>query len=184
MRRLAVSLVLLGLCATAQAGPKSRQTAKLASGISAAVSGGVVLGGFVLAPDAKPFHKPLLYTGVGMLFIAPSAGEFYAGQYLTIGMGVRAAATGLAIYTLQTQTKIITCDDASTSDEKCEGFTDNAAPILGVAAIMFIGGVWYDVLDAGDAADRYNRKHGYAVTPTAMRGPQGMVPGLAISGSW
>jgi hypothetical protein len=99
-------------------------------------------------------------------------------------MGVRAAATGLAIYTLQTQTKVITCDDASTSDEKCEGFTDNAAPILGVAAIMFIGGVWYDVLDAGDAADRYNRKHGYSVTPTAMRAPQGIVPGLAISGSW
>lgn len=184
MRRVAASLVLLALCGSAQAGPKSRQTARLASGISSAVAGGVTLGGFVFAPDSKPFNKPVLYTGVGLLLVAPSAGQFYSGQYLTIGMGIRAAATGLAIYTLQTQTKTIVCDDAQSSADLCEGFTDNAAPILGVAAIAFIGGVWYDALDAADAADRYNRKHGYTVTPTALVAPQGMVPGLAITGSW
>ena len=184
MRFSVAAAAVLALCATAHAGPKDPQTARLASGITSAAAGAVTLGGFVFAPDSKPFNKPLLYTGVGMLFIGPSAGEFYAGQYLTWGMGIRAAGAGLAIWTLQNETKVITCDDASTSDEKCEGFTDIAAPILGVAAIIFIGGVWYDVLDAKDAAERYNRKNGFSVTPTALAAPHGTVPGLAFGGTF
>jgi hypothetical protein len=183
MRCLAVSLVV-ALCGTAYAGPKDPETARLASGITSAAAGAVALGGFVFAPDSKPFNKPLLYTGVGMLFIGPSAGELYSEQYLTWGMGIRAAAAGLAVWTLQNETKVITCDDASTSDQKCEGFTDNAGPILGVAAIMFIGGVWYDVLDAKDSAERYNKKRGFSVTPTALVAPQGMVPAVSLGGSF
>ena len=184
MRLPTVAAVVLALSATAHAGPKDPETARLASGIASAGAGAVTLGGFVFAPDSKPFNKPLLYTGVGMLFVGPSAGEFYSGQYLTIGMGIRAAAAGLAVWTLQNETKVVTCDDASNSDQKCEGFTDIAAPILGVAAIMFIGGVWYDVLDARDSAERYNRRHGFSLAPTALAAPHGTVPGLAFGGSF
>ncbi len=184
MRRALAVLAVLLVCGTAHAGKKSRQTARLASGISASVAGAVTLGGFVFAQDGEPFHKPLLYTGLGMLLVGPSAGEFYAGQYLTIGMGVRAVGTGLAVWTLQTQTKVVTCDDASNSEQKCTGFVENAAPLLGIAAIIFIGGVWYDVLDAPDSADRYNKRHGFTATPTAMMGPQGLVPGVALGGSF
>lgn len=184
MRRALAVLAVLAVSSTAHAGKKSRQTARLASGISASVAGAVTLGGFVFAQDSKPFNEPLLYTGLGLLLVGPSAGEFYAGQYLTIGMGVRAAATGLAVWTLRTQTKIVTCDDSTAINQECTGFVENAAPLLGVAAIIFIGGVWYDVLDAPDAADRYNKKHGFTATPTALVGPQGLVPGVALSGSF
>jgi len=184
MRGTAAVVSLLAMTAPAFAEDKDPQTARLASGITAAVAGGVTLAGFMITEDSKAYNKPVLYTGIGMLAIGPSAGEFYSGQYLTWGMGIRAVGAALAFHTLQTQTQIVTCDDALTSDSKCEGYKENAAPLLGVAAIIFIGGVWYDVLDAADSAKRYNRKHALLATPTAMQGPSGTVPGFALSGSF
>lgn len=184
MRAVLAVLAVLAVGGTAHAGKKDRQTARLASGISASVAGAVTLGGFLFATESKPFNKPVLYTGLGLLLVGPSAGEFYAGQYLTYGMGIRAVGTGLAVWTLQTQTKIVTCDDATNSEQKCTDFVENAAPLLGVAAIMFIGGVWYDVLDAADAADRYNKKHAFTVTPTAISTPRGMAPGISVGGTF
>jgi hypothetical protein len=186
MRRVLLLCALLASAVdVAHAGPKDRQTAQILSGASASVSGAVVLSGFVFAQDSRPFNLPVLYTGLGMLAVTPSLGQFYAGQYLTIGMGVRAVATGFAIYTLQTRTRLAKCDfDPSSEPPRCEIFTEGAYPMLGIAAIAFIGGVWYDVLDAADAADRHNAKHGYTVMPTALRGPQGLAPGLAISGTF
>lgn len=170
------------MSATAYA-EKSPDTARLASGVSAAVAGGVTVAGFMTAPDSKPFNKPVLYTGIGMLAIGPSAGEFYSEQYLTWGMGIRAIGAAFAYYTLQTQTKIVTCDDATNSLQKCEDFRENTAPMLGIAAIIFIGGVWYDVLDAPDSAKRYNKRH-MQLAPTAMQGPQGTAPGLVLGGTF
>ena len=97
----------------------------------------------------------------------------------------RVYITGLAVFTLETQVRAVRCDEAGASTElNCEIFTRNAYPLLGVAAIAFIGGVWYDALDAGDAADRYNTKHGFTVTPSMMPGPQGLAPGVALSGTF
>jgi hypothetical protein len=184
MRRV-VSLLILLACATAHAGPRNREHARIMSGTAAAVSGAVALAGFVTTKEGEPFNQPVLYTGVGLLMVTPSLGEFYAGQYLTYGMGVRAAATGLAIYALRTQVKAVRCDTVGANyDLACKSFTENAYPLLGLSAIAFIGGVWYDVLDAPDAADRYNRSHGYVVTLAALPGPQGLAPGLMVGGSF
>lgn len=184
MHRWVVTCLLLA-SVPAHAGPKDRQTARLLSGTAASVSGAVVLSGFVFAQDGKPFNVPVLYTGLGLLAVTPSLGELYAGQYVTIGMGVRAAATGLAVYTLRTQTRFATCDDALSSNEPpCEIFKELAYPLLGIAAIAFIGGVWYDVLDAPDAADRYNKRHGFAPVPAVLPGPQGPAPGLMLGGTF
>lgn len=188
MRIIALCLVLAASTAHAEAGPKNRRTARLLSGVAASVSGGVVLTGFMLARDSKPFNAPVLYTGVGLLAVTPSLGEFYAGQYLTIGMGIRAAGAGFAVYTLERFTRLAKCPTAPSSDPpECEIFTEEAYPLLGIAAIAFIGGVWYDVLDAADAADRYNTKHGFSATatPTVLRGTSGAIaPGLALSGTF
>lgn len=178
-------IVLCALLAStpAAAGPKDPNTARLLSGTASAVSGGVVMVGFLAAQDSRPFNLPVLYSGLGLLAITPSLGQFYSGQYLTIGMGVRAAAAGFAIYTLETQTSLAKCDLALPSDPpECEIFVEKAYPLLGIAAIAFIGGVWYDVLDAKDAAERHNQRHGITVTPTAMSGPRGLAPGLAVGG--
>lgn len=182
--RFLVPLMLVLACATAHA-EKDRKTATYLSAGAASVAGAVTLAGFLTTPEGEAFNTPVLYTGLGLLFIAPSAGEYYAGQYLTIGMGVRAAATGFAVWTLQSQTRAVRCDTIGASTAlDCETFTENAYPFMGIAAIAFIGGVWYDVLDAGDAADRYNRKHSIMAVPTVMPGPQGLAPGLSISGAF
>ncbi|HEY5949741.1 MAG TPA: hypothetical protein VIV40_29805 [Kofleriaceae bacterium] len=181
MRRALIGVFLVLACATAHA-EKKRKTAQILSSVGASVSGAVVVAGFVTAPEAKRINEPVMYTGLGMLFVTPSLGEVYAEQYVTWGMGIRALAAGLAVFTLQTQTKLATCDTAHSSmDPPCEVFTEGAYPLLGVAAIGFIGGVWYDALDADDAVDRYNTKHGFTVSP-GVPTASGAAPGLTLSG--
>jgi hypothetical protein len=184
MRRLALFVMLLS--ATAHAEPKNPKTAKILSGSAAAVSGAVVLTGFVASKDGEPFNLPILYTGLGLLAIMPSLGEFYAGQYLTIGMGVRVAGAGLAVYALENYTQPSKCiSDPPSEPDRCKSLTEGAYPLLGIAAITFIGGVWYDVLDASDAAERYNKKNGFTtVVPAVMPGPQGPAPGMMIGGTF
>lgn len=182
MRRVVVSLCILLAAPSADAGKKNPRTATLLSAIPASVSGAVALAGFITAPEGTPTNQPVLLTGIGMLFVTPSIGEVYAGQYLTWGMAIRGAAAGLAVFTLETQTKTITCQTAHTSDEKCQGFKENAYPLLGIAAIAFVGGVWYDALDAKDAAERYNVAHGYSIAPAVMPTASGTAPGLMLSG--
>lgn len=183
MRRVIVTLSLLAWCATAHA-EKDEQTATLLSAVGAGVSGAVIVAGFVTAPNAERINEPVMYTGIGMLFLTPSLGELYAAQPLTWGMGIRLLASGLAVYTLQTQTTFTTCDDATSSQApKCEVFNSNAYPMLGIAAIGFIGGVWYDVLDAGDAVERYNKKHNLSIAP-AVPTSSGAAPGLTLSGTF
>ena len=184
MRRVLVALMMIFACATAYAGPKHRKTAQLLSGVGASVSGSIVIAGFMAAPDGKRFNEPVMYTGIGLLAITPSLGEFYAGEYLTWGMGIRAVASALAVYTLQTQTHLAVCDNAhSSQDPPCEVFTEGAYPLLGLAAIGFIGGVWYDVLDSGDAVERYNRANGFSVAPVVPTS-NGLAPGMSLSGTF
>ncbi len=183
MRRLLVPLCVVLACATAHA-QKNRKTAQILSSAGASVSGAVVVAGFVTAADGKRFNEPVLYTGLGMLFVTPSLGQFYADQYLTIGMGVRALAAGFAVYTLRTQTELATCDTALSSDApKCEIFKEAAYPLLGIAAIAFIGGVWYDALDAPDAVDRFNARHNIGIAPM-VPATSGLAPGLSLTGSF
>jgi hypothetical protein len=179
---LAVSLVVW--CASAHAEAKNPKVATALSVGGASVSGAVVLAGFVTAPDSKRINEPVMYTGLGMLFVTPSLGEIYAGQYLTWGMGIRALAAGLMVYTVNTQTRLATCDTAHSSQEPpCEIFTEGAYPLLGLAAIGFIGGVWYDALDADDSVERYNRRNGFTVTP-GVPTTSGAAPGLTLSGTF
>jgi hypothetical protein len=185
MRRIVLVVAFLLVSSVAYAGPRHRQTARVMSGSAAAVAGAVTLAGFVSTPEGEVFNRPVLYSGIGMLFVAPSLGEFYSGQYLTWGMGARALATGLAVYTLQSQVEPVVCDNiGANKDLACTSFKENAYPMLGIAAIAFVGGVWYDVLDAADSADRYNARHGYSVVPAPLQGPGGMAPGLVLTGSF
>jgi hypothetical protein len=186
MRRIVLlAILLVSIGGAAHAGPRNPNTARIMSGTAAGVSGAITLAGFITTPEGDAFNKPVLYTGVGMLFVTPSLGEFYSGQYLTWGMGVRALATGVAVWTLQTQTEPVRCEEIGAPQEPtCNAFNDKAYPLLGIAGIAFIGGVWYDVLDAADSADRFNAKHGYTVVPAPMNGPNGLAPGLVVSGTW
>lgn len=163
---------------------KSRVRAQVLSGIGAGVSGALVLTSvFVGGSPAQP-NMPVLYTGVVVSTLAPSAGEWYAGEWLTWGMGVRAIAGATAIVITQTQTQTTTCQTGSATE--CTSLSGGGVALLGLAAIAYIGGIALDVIDAGDAVDRYNQAHGFTlnVTPMVVPTPSGTTPMLMLSGRW
>ena len=178
MRRLALVAVLL---ASAPAfAEKDRQTAQILSGAGAGLSTALVLAGFA-APGDDIANRPLLYTGIATSLVTPSLGEWYAGQYLTWGMAIRAGAAGLDVYAATTQTTTITCETATSSLQKCKTLNGDGIAMLGIAAIAYIAGAWWDIADAPDAADNWNSAHGILV-PTALPTPSGgVVPGLYFS---
>ncbi len=172
MRALLLALLLVAGTARAE---KQRHTASLLSGAGAAVSSGLVVLSFLI-PTGE-INYPLFGTGLALSVVTPSLGELYAGQYLTIGEGVRAAAAGAALYAIATQNESIRCEDGNGF---CKSITGTGVAILGLAAIAFVGGVAYDLLDAPDAVDRYNRRLGIFVS--MAKTPEGSVPTLAFGG--
>ena len=175
--RTVVLVSLLLASRAVRADDKSRETAQYLSGGASAVSGAVILYGFLEPPRGEPFNKPVMYAGLGLAAITPSLGEFYAGEYFTPGMAIRIAAAGLATYALTSETETVTCDTASgPADPKCTQLKGAGVALMGVAAIGFIGGMWYDSLDAGDAVDRWRARHGVVVTPTSN--------GIALGGTF
>jgi hypothetical protein len=184
MRRAVVVLGIVLACGVAHA-EKKRQTGTLLSGVGAGVSSALVVGGFVFARPGNEFNQPLLFTGLGTSIVTPSLGEWYAGEWVTIGMAVRAAGAGLAIYAVRHEQELVTCDTATSAmSPKCTSLTATGIGLLGVAAIAYVGGVAYDVKDAGDAVDRYNSRHHVFVSPTAILGSHDTAPGLALVGTW
>ena len=166
-------------CATAHA-DKSPETAKYLSGGASAVSGAVLLAGFLAAPQGEAFNEPLLYTGLALATVTPSLGEFYAGEWFTPGMGIRIASAGVAVYAIQNEKETVRCDTASSSSQPmCEKLKGAGIALVGLAAIGFVGGMWYDALDAGDAVNRWRSRHGIIVAPTV-----GPVTGVSLAGSF
>ncbi len=165
-------------CSTAYA-EKSRDTAEILSATGAGVSSAIVLSSFLLTDKSYEVNMPLLYVGLGTSLVTPSLGELYAHQYLTWGMGVRALAAGAAIYAVTTQTETVTCLGQSQSGVTCKNLTGSGLAILGIAAIAYIGGAWYDIADAPDAVDAYNAR--FHVAPMVLPSPSGtVVPGLGL----
>ena len=181
-------LIVAALLVTA--GParadKSRQTATTLSVAGTAVSSALVIAAFAVSADTADVNAPLLYTGIGTAIVTPSLGEIYAGQYLTWGMGIRAAAGALAVGAIAFGQETVTCPNAASSSQTCQQLTGNAVALLGAAAIAYIGGAAYDVMDASDAVDRYNLRHGfgYALAPTIVPSPRGAVPALYFSATY
>jgi hypothetical protein len=185
VRRLILACVLVIAVGSAHAGkPKSRTAAQALAGVGTGVASLLVLGGFMLAPDGQDFDKPLLYAGLAAATVLPSAGEWYAENWLTYGLAARVFGAGLATFALTTQMRTQPCIDAQTSMQTCTNLQGAGFALLGAAAIAFVGGMAYDVEDAGDAVDRWNARHGFtaSVVPLVLATPAGSTPGLAIAG--
>jgi hypothetical protein len=181
MRRIVLVLAII-LAASPAHAERKRQTAQILSGAGVAVSSTLILSGFLFAKDGYPINKPIMYTGLASAVITPSLGEFYAGSYLTYGMAARVLGAGLATYALTNFNQTTTCDNATMAGTMCTNIKGSGLALLGVAAIAFIGGMAYDVDDAGPAVDRYNQSHGVMIAPAAMPTPTGPAPGLFIHG--
>ena len=174
-----VALVALALAIVLAASPasaeKSRKTALVLSGLSTGVSSALVLSSFLIKADGTVF-APTFYAGVGSSVITPSLGQWYAGKWLSIGMAVRVAAAGLATLAIAQRR-----DDPCFVDptEICPTLSGTGFTVLSLAAIAYIGGVAYDVIDTPKAIERHNRGHAM-LTPTLS--PRGA--GGAIVGQW
>ena len=157
---------MLLTCAVAHADDKSPETAKYLSGGGAAVSGALLLTAFLAPSGADPYNAPLLYTGLAAAVVAPSLGEYYAGEWFTPGLAIRLASAGLAVYAVQNEETSVTCLDMPSAGTKCKELKGAGVALIGVAAIGFIGGMWYETLDAGDAVNRWRARHGIYVAPS------------------
>lgn len=177
VQRVVTVAIVLALASPAHA-DRDRDLAQYLSVGGTAASSLLVLGGFMFPDEGKVFNEPLLYSGLGTSLVTPSIGEYYSGQYLTWGMGIRAVAVGLALIGLQ-RTQPVRCDNA-TSDQNCDQLTGSGFAIIGLAAIAYVGGAALDCEDAPDAADHYNRVH-FGLAPTVMPTPSGVAPGLYFS---
>lgn len=185
MRSVALIAVLVAAAPAAHAeGPKSEQTAQLLAGVGTGVSSALILAGFLDSDSSHPFNKPLMYSGLVGAAITPSLGQFYAGEYVTIGMAARVVGAGLATYGLTHYTKTTTCDDAHGAGTMCTSLDSGAYPLLGLAAIAFVGGMAYDVGDAAPAVKRWNDRHNVTVAPTIIPSASGPTSGLSIAGSF
>jgi MFS family permease len=175
LRALVIGSIVL---ASSQAhADKKRSTAVALSGIGIGVSSALVLTSFLTERNGETNYG-LLGTGLGLAVFTPSLGQYYVGQYLTLGEGIRAAAAGAALYAVATQHESVRCD---TGVGFCTSITGSGVVILGLAAIAFVGGAAYDMYDAPDAVDRYNQRHGVFVS--LARTPDGQsVPMLVVGG--
>ena len=187
MRSLLITLVLVAAAPAHadEAKPKSEQTAQILAGVGTGVSSALILAGFLGGDSSYPFNRPLMYTGLATAMVTPSLGQFYSGEYVTIGMGVRVVAVGFATYGLTHYTHTTQCDGARTSNEPtCKTLSSGAIPFLGIAALAFVGGMAYDVADASDSVKRWNEHHGFMVAPTVLPGTNGPAPGLSFVGQF
>ena len=90
-------------------------------------------------------------------FVAPSLGHWYAGTYLTRGLGLRVGAAGVAFLGAAVA---ISCSGLGHDDDQPDGdcTTSNAVGIglLVVGGGMFIGGTIDDIVQAPRRVDRIN----------------------------
>ncbi len=170
--------------------PKSPRTARLLSGGGPLLSLGVVtLGGIIAGAGSSPAHwrqdlgTGIAWVGVASLPLAPSFGHWYAGDYLTPGLGLRALGIGLFVGGAANFTLRIDCRDLDCPPAK-DNTLGGALMLLGAAS--YFTGWAYDAATAGRAARDYNREHAMRLTvaPTAMRGASSTSYGLVLGGSF
>src|SRR2546425_1128860 len=101
MRGVAIAAFVLARSSALAEPAKSRDLASALSGGGAGVASAVVVAGFLTADEGKPFNLPVLYAGLGASAVLPSLGEWYGGQWLTVGMAIRTGAAGLALYAIE-----------------------------------------------------------------------------------
>ena len=151
--------------------PKSRDTAFLLS------AGGTLASAALVAIGAGTNNGALAGAGLVSSLFTPSAGHIYAGRLGSPGLVLRLVSTGVAVAGFK---EVLECLGPSPCNN------DRRAEYLLLAAgFGYVSGTLWDMVTAGDAADRYNERLQLRVTPavitTASSGP---AVGLGIGGSF
>ena len=187
MRSSLVTMVVAAVlgAAPAAAAPDAAPPSGAKSGVTAtALSIGFTMAGFVLVAagmsdsDGPDINPVLVFGGLGVLAIGPSAGHVYAGE------GEHAAGISLLrsisiVAALRGLDSLQTCHN----DSACTGDTGGSA--LAIGGLVAYGGLTlYDMYDAHRAAHRYNAR-AVTIAPAPLRTPGGRAaPGLVLAGSF
>lgn len=137
---------------------RDRATARNLSWGGAVLSLGVVATGIALATDRDHEDTGAVIAGVGAatLLVTPAFGSWYAGRYLTIGMGIRVAGVAAAIAGARIVDSAAGCE--GNDIVRCD--MPDVGPILLVGGgLVFLIGVGYDMATAEDTADAFNARH-------------------------
>ncbi|HEX7700923.1 MAG TPA: hypothetical protein VF403_09380 [Kofleriaceae bacterium] len=116
-------------------------------------------------------------VGLASSLVTPSLGEWYAGKYLTVGMGLRAAGALAMIGGIAYSY----CNDSGSQCSETLGHG-----LLAVGLIAYGGGIIYDIVMAPSAVDAYNTSHRVRATigPAVLTPPSGPVMGVGLGGSF
>ena len=187
------ALAVATVAPTASAEPRSTGTAHALSGVGTGASAALFLSAFLVSSDEGEVNMPLLYAGLGTGLVTPSLGQFYAGEYLTLGMAIRAGAGALATFAVLQYSQNVRCPTLE-FDDSCTNLRSEAYALLGIAAIALVGGAAYDIKELRGSVERYNRRHGYTLAPMLIpsgppgahgaHGATGAGLGLLVSGTW
>ncbi len=181
--RWVLVVLLVGRVAYAQPGasepipppPSPPAPALLSESAALWLSLGGTLGSYTLYAVAgnmrsSQLREPLMLTGALGIAFAPSFGHWYAGKFLTRGLGIRAASIGVGVVAVIVA---VSCDgfslaDGSTGD--CGPRVDLGLGLLFAAAGMWLYGMVDDIVTAPRRVARINQARldaTYALVPTA-----------------
>lgn len=164
---LTAMFVLLVVTTPARADAQAAAEEKSPS-VAVSLSVGVTAAGLITFVSGGGSVQML---GLGLMFIGPSTGRWYAGEDGLGGLGLRTlAAAGMVGGLVQVLRS--DCD----TEEECGNGGAGGAMILGGAA-LWIGSSIAHVVFAERAARRWNENHALALTPTI-----GNTTGLALTG--
>ena len=179
---IALLLMIAVLAPVAHAERKKLATAQAASGVGTGVSSALFLSAFLVSKQNEgDVPMSLIYIGLGTSVVTPALGHWYAGRYLTPGMGIRAAAALFSTWGVIHYSQTERCN--TFEFKECTGLKEGAIIVLGISAIAFVGGAAYDFKTLDESVELYNTR--FAITPTLMpttSGPPGA--GLGLSGEF
>jgi hypothetical protein len=171
--RIMLCLAVL-LCARVAVADGPEETKRRDTALEYAIGGSVASVGLAaVGVAALEKDQRIGWLGIAGAIAAPSAGEWYAGKYLTVGMGLRAAGAAVIGYGLL----MAYCNDSTCT-------SDDGLRLMGAGLVVAAGGIAWDIATARGAADDYNAAHRprATVAPMILQPPSGPVYGVSIGG--
>lgn len=135
-------------------------------------SGALIALSYDLHSGGEP-NNALLYAGVAGLALMPSAGHWYAHDYVSMGLLIRAGGVAGAALLFAASP----CVRGDSPYEACTNISGGQqVALIGGAASFLIGTLW-DIGTAPGAASRYNEKLQISLVPVVSRGSYGLALG-------
>ena len=181
--RLAVVLVFL-TARLASADSDAAKSPDVGLGLSAggtAASIGFIATGLAMASAQQPRDLGYTIATVGLVstLVTPSLGEWYAGKYLTGGLGLRLVGTAVTAIGVS---RFAICFDGC-GGQSIDNSGAGTAIVLGL--VTYAAGIVWDIASAPSIVRESNARLHPVITPSILTSPSGGAAyGLGLGGSF